>query len=253
MEIVWIGSPNRARGREGFRPEAVVVHIAEGTLAWTDGWFLDPASKVSAHYGIGNLGEVHQYVGEADTAWHAGRRYKASWRLIRPQNPNLYTLGIEHEGYADSVWSEAMVDASVRLTSGMCNRWHIAPDRNHIVAHREIYARKTCPGTWIDLDWLVSEVRRAISGGKIYNFVSASGRVRTSVDLEIRRGAPTTIVRSLRTAAKGTVLHYVAWTSNGLNLHGNPHWYKDDDGNFFWAGGTEAPVPGVSHSNIKRT
>ena len=30
--ITWIGTPNRRKGRDGFRPEAVVVHIMEGTL-----------------------------------------------------------------------------------------------------------------------------------------------------------------------------------------------------------------------------
>jgi N-acetyl-anhydromuramyl-L-alanine amidase AmpD len=40
----------------------------DGTLAGTDAWFTNPASQVSAQYGIGKNGEVHQYVKEEDTA-----------------------------------------------------------------------------------------------------------------------------------------------------------------------------------------
>lgn len=252
METVWIGSPNKNRGRKGFRPEAVVIHIMEGSLAWTDAWFKDPASKVSAHYGVGTRGEIHQWVAEMDTAWHAGRRYRATWRLIRPQNPNLYTIGIEHEGYRDSVWSQAMLNSSVSLTAALCNRWHIAPDRDHIIGHREVYARKTCPGEWIDLDWLASEVRRAVSGQEIYNLVPMRGRVLTRVDLRVRQGAPTTFAPAVETVPRGTELSYVGWTSNGLNVHGNPHWYMDEHGNFFWAGGTEDPIPGLNRLSIKK-
>jgi len=35
-------------------------------------------------------------------AWHAGRRYNPTWRLIKDTpNPNFYTIGIEHEGEAE--------------------------------------------------------------------------------------------------------------------------------------------------------
>jgi N-acetylmuramoyl-L-alanine amidase len=30
-------------------------------------------------------------------------------------------------------------------------RWSMPIDGDHVIGHREIYARKTCPGTWIDL------------------------------------------------------------------------------------------------------
>ena len=73
LPITWIGTPNRHKGREGFRPEAVVVHIMEGTLAATDSWFGTTESRVSAHYGVASDGRIHQYVGESDTEFHAGR------------------------------------------------------------------------------------------------------------------------------------------------------------------------------------
>ena len=43
----------------------------------------------------------------------------------------------------------------------------------------------------------------------------------------------------------GTVLDYDGWTSNGEAVDGNAYWYKDLDGNYFWAGGTVVPTPGA--------
>lgn len=60
-------------------PEAIVVHIMDGSLSGTDAWFASQASEVSAHYGIGKAGEVHQYVEEADTAFHCGTVKNPSW------------------------------------------------------------------------------------------------------------------------------------------------------------------------------
>ena len=44
--VTWVGSPHRHKGRGGFRPEAVVIHIIEGTLGAADSWFRAPESEV---------------------------------------------------------------------------------------------------------------------------------------------------------------------------------------------------------------
>ena len=149
MNIIQKKSPNFWGGRKGYRPEAVVIHIMDGTLPGTDAWFTNPSSQVSAHYGIGKNGEVHQYVSEDDTAWHAGRVDAPVWILIKPNiNPNLYTIGIEHEGKPDDVWTDAMKQASAALIREICQRWQIPVDRKHIVGHFEIFSKKpNCPAT----------------------------------------------------------------------------------------------------------
>jgi N-acetyl-anhydromuramyl-L-alanine amidase AmpD len=147
MNIIQKKSPNFWAGRKGYRPEGVVIHIMDGTLVGTDSWFANPASQVSAHYGVGRTGEVHQYVKEEDTAWHAGRVDTPVWGLIKPNiNPNLYTIGVEHEGKPDDVWTDAMKQASAALIREICQRWQIPIDRNHIVGHFEIFSKKpNCP------------------------------------------------------------------------------------------------------------
>lgn len=246
LSIKWIGSIHKNKGRSGFKPEAVVVHIMEGSLVGTDSWFNDPVSKVSAHYGVGKNGKIHQYVGESDTAWHAGRKSNPTWSLIKNGvSPNLYTIGIEHEGFGDTAWTDAMYQASASLISEICNRWAIPIDRDHIVGHREIYGKKTCPGQVVKLDKLVKMARGEAVAPDSFNFINKAGKVKTRTDLNLRKGAPTTATSIVKKIKAGTEVSYVGWTSNGMSVNGNAHWYKDADGNYFWAGGTEKPVPGL--------
>jgi len=246
-DVTWVGSPHRHKGRQGFRPEAVVIHIIEGTLSAADSWFQSPESMVSAHYGIGRTGEIHQYVGEADTAFHAGRVWKSKWTSLKPQvNPNLYTIGIEHEGKGRSEWPDAMYQSSARLIADVCTRWSIPIDREHVVGHREIYGRKTCPNDVCDLDRLIAMARAEGVAPSRYNFIAQAGRVRTRTGLNVRRGAPTTLAPVLRAAPANEELEYVGWTSNGMSVNGNPHWYRDEDGNYFWSGATTRPIPGIA-------
>ena len=144
----------------GLRPSAIVIHISEGTLGSADAWFNNEAAKVSAHYCVGRNGEVHQYVSEEDTAYHAGSPVNPTWRLLRPRvNPNFYTIGIEHEGRAQDPWAEEQYAASAALVAEIARRWSISIDADHIVMHREIRSSKTCPGYLFSRERLLSLIR----------------------------------------------------------------------------------------------
>lgn len=69
----------------GNRPQLLIVHIMEGTLAGTDSWFRNPASQVSAHFGLGRTGGLTQWVDTNDIAWHAAEA-------------NDHSIGVECEG-----------------------------------------------------------------------------------------------------------------------------------------------------------
>ena len=150
MDIKQVPSPHHS-SRGTYKPEAIVIHIMEGTLRGTDSWFQDPRSKVSSHYGVGKNGEVHQYVQEGESAWHAGVVVRPTWKLIkagvpRNPNPNSYTIGIEHEGYHTEEWTPEMRHASATLIAAIARRHDIPLDRDHIIGHYEIRANKpNCP------------------------------------------------------------------------------------------------------------
>lgn len=148
MNIITKPTPNYTTGRSGNRkPELIVIHVMDGTLKGTDSWFAAVTSQVSSHYGIGLDGEIHQYVKEADTAWHAGRVKNPSFSLYKEGvNPNAYTIGIEHEGKANTEWTPAMKQASAALIREICTRWGIPVDREHIIGHYQIFSDKpNCP------------------------------------------------------------------------------------------------------------
>src|SRR5882672_11215034 len=107
---------NSRAGRSGNPPvSAIVIHVMDGFLTGTDALFNQtPAQRQgalknrasSAHYGISQTGVIHQYVQDADTAFHAGNVSDPSWSRIKNDwdqtlkkykgpNPNSFTIGIE--------------------------------------------------------------------------------------------------------------------------------------------------------------
>lgn len=150
MQAIWIGCPmeNFHKGRPyGFHPEAIVIHIMDGSYEAGESVFADSSTQKSAHYGVSKQGTVHQYVDENDTAFHAGIVVNPTWDLLKPGvNPNFYTIGIEHEGLACDVWSDAQLEASADLVKEIAARWCIPLDTEHVIRHHQIRASKTCPG-----------------------------------------------------------------------------------------------------------
>jgi N-acetylmuramoyl-L-alanine amidase len=244
MTITKVPSPNFFPGRKTWSPITIVIHIMEGSLSDTDSWFQSKESKVSAHYGVGKNGEVHQYVEETDSAWHAGRVYTPSWPLIQPAgnglyyNPNYYTVGIEHEGDEQTEWTDATYAASSALIRDISARWHIPLDRNHVAGHHEIFARKACPGNRVDLLKLIAlasasaPVPTAEAPIKILQLRMAM----TTVRLNLRAG-PNRNHAPVTTVDAGTRLAFDGFTEQGEPVSGNSKWFYTAAGEWFWGGG----------------
>jgi N-acetylmuramoyl-L-alanine amidase len=113
---------------------------AEGALAL----LRDPASQVSAHYFVGESGEVAQLVAEDKRAWHAGLSF---WR--GESDLNSASIGVEivnpgHDG-ALPPFPRRQIDAVIGLCRDIAARRAIRPER--ILAHSDIApARKRDPG-----------------------------------------------------------------------------------------------------------
>ena len=98
---VWMGPSPNAGGAMGL-VRLGVVHVMQGTLAGTDSWFMNPSAQVSAHFGIGKNGEVHQYVDTGIVAW-AEAAY------------NGEAISIEHEGNSGDSLTPAQITADRAL------------------------------------------------------------------------------------------------------------------------------------------
>lgn len=236
----------RQRRANGMKPEAIVIHIICGSLESARKEFADPASQLSAHYGVGRDGTVLQFVEEEDTAFHAGIVVNPTWTGIRGGlNPNLYTIGIEHEGQPDDPWSDAQYSASAELVAEIAGRWAIPLDPAHIVLHREIRASKTCPGGQFDRDKLIAISKQAAPAppGGIYELITG---VTTVSKANLREARPSTEARIAAVIDEGAFVTVIGFTETGERVNGNACWYRTEEGNFLWAGATSEPHPVAS-------
>lgn len=247
MSAIWKGAhPGNFRaGRAGQRPEAIVIHVMDGTLVGTDSWFNDPVSKVSAHYGVGKSGAVHQYVKETDTAFHAGTVVRPTWPLYRPNsNPNYYTIGIEHEGRGLNAnpWPSAQLDASLALAADIAARWHIPIDANHIIGHHAIRASKpNCPGRGLDLAAYIARLsHQPIVAPPAANGVHNGQAALRIVHNGNLRPSPRTDGQPIRLLLAGDTFASVG-SIQGESVRGNRVWYRNGDGHYIWAGVTDRP------------
>lgn len=173
----YVGSPFFS-SRQGYAPEAVVLHIAEGTLAGCDSWFNDPSANVSAHFCIGKNGEVHQYTYVSNAAWANGIVETGATSALVAENsginPNYWTVSIEHEGktgeeptaaqFEASAWLSAWLFSNALLPGGATG---VAVDRKHILRHAEISpkSRANCPGwTEATMQRYVARVQAILDG-----------------------------------------------------------------------------------------
>ncbi len=153
LDLTWIGSPNYTAGRKSVL--AIVDHIMEGTLAACDVWFQQTATPVSAHFGIGKNGEIHQYVRTTDTAWANGVLNRPDTSIewikncvVNGVNPNSVTVSIEHEGKSGEAFTEAQYQATLKVHRYLIATYKIPVDVQHIVGHNKIDSvnRARCPG-----------------------------------------------------------------------------------------------------------
>ncbi len=123
----------------------IVIHITDSgaNISSPISWFKNPAAKVSAHYVIGQDGEIVQMVAHNDVAWHAG-------------SANGTSIGIEHVANTKGLNpTPAQMCASAALVTWLCDQFGITPVRANILGHAEADGKTThtaCPNAvW---DWV---------------------------------------------------------------------------------------------------
>lgn len=126
-----------------------------GYLTGTDGWFNNAGSQVSAHFGVGLNGEIHQYVKLEDGAWANGFLEAGNtWPGPRGVNPNYLTVGIETEDRKNGLEVHDVPDAEYKSTLACCRViLEDYPMIHYLVGHNVISpsSRAHCPGDrWTD-------------------------------------------------------------------------------------------------------
>lgn len=135
---------NYTKGRPQGGINHITVHHMAGVLsaAQCGAIFQRPGRNGSAHYGIGNGGEIANYVDENDTAW-----CDSNW------NSNCTTVSIETSNNAlggDWTVGDAAFNSLIRLVADIAKRnglGHLTPGAN--LCWHSMYAPTTCPGNYL--------------------------------------------------------------------------------------------------------
>jgi V8-like Glu-specific endopeptidase len=141
----------------------IVIHITDGgrRITGTIGWFQNPNQRnarnqpihVSAHYVVGQDGEVVQMVRNNDIAWHAS-------------SANAHSIGIEHVANSNRARNLLPTDAeyrgSAKLVAWLCQCFGLPIDRTHVLGHSEADPHTThtdCPNSVWDWDRYMAMVQ----------------------------------------------------------------------------------------------
>lgn len=137
----------------------LVLHSQWGTQQGSIAWFKNPQAQASAHYCIGQDGEIVRIVPDMSIAWHAGLFDEPIADWLHP-NPNNVTIGIELEDRRDPHWSypQAQRDALVWLVKDLCTKYNISQDKDHVLLHKNLNpSRRSDPVGMFDINWVIDQ------------------------------------------------------------------------------------------------
>ena len=149
---------NYTKGRSQKLRGIVIHHAASTSLNSIGQTFSNPNRHGSAHYGVGGK-EVHQYVDEANTAWHC-----SNW------NGNCRTIGIEMTNSAGAPnWpvSDETMATTIKLMADIAKRngfgkltYQPNGDGTGVTGHKDWKGAATaCPGPYVypKLAWMCEQ------------------------------------------------------------------------------------------------
>lgn len=183
-------------------PTAIVIHYTGGGHYWNSSvkWFMDPASRVSAHFVVGRWGEVAQVVPLSMKAWHVGQSslggedgvndfsFGIEIANVGPVEKDgsscFYQEGAERKRYpgewGEPIWGsyqlggasvfgywepykDVQVAAVARLCAYLVTEFQIGTDR--IVGHEDVCipeGRKTDPGPLWDWSSFMKSLKKEL-------------------------------------------------------------------------------------------
>lgn len=145
----WADPSNYTKGRGGYKIGGIVIHHAASTSLNSIGQvFSQKGRNGSAQYGVGGK-EIHQYVSEADTAWHCSNYWG-----------NQHTVGIEttnSTGGPEWRVSDETFDTLCKLVADVAKRnglgkLYVNPSEDcpKLSGHKDWQGAATaCPGPYL--------------------------------------------------------------------------------------------------------
>jgi V8-like Glu-specific endopeptidase/N-acetyl-anhydromuramyl-L-alanine amidase AmpD len=211
----------------------VVIHVTDGpSVSSAVNTFASSSAHTSAHYIVGQDGEIVQMVRENDVAWHAN---SANGESIGIEHVAISRGGVNYprrdgsmQHYDEMPPAEAQYAASAGLTAYLCNKYSIPVDRTHILGHSEAdpkTSHRSCPnGAGWDWDHYMQLVRDHASAAQPaaqslgYDRRTTSGAL-SVVDIDYAPSEPVGAAAALASFAR----RKVAWRAGVPNTGFMPH------------------------------
>lgn len=141
-------------------PRAATTHIVVHTAAGSQDATAEDIRRL--HVDVNGWADIgYHFVVRHDGTMDAGRRVDLVGAHARGYNDR--SIGVCFAGHHDrEPWSPEAAEVGVRLIATLCTTYGV-PVVN-VIGHRETGARKTCPGTMVDMD----DVRAMIAAHPAY-------------------------------------------------------------------------------------
>ena len=153
-KFIAASSSNYTVGRSGRRIEQIAVHHMAGVLTSAQcGAIFQKASRgASAHYGVGNAGDIAQYVDEKNTAW-TNSNWDSNCKSVTMEISNSSTGG---------QWpvSDAALNSAIKLMADIAKRNNLGKlVKGKSVVWHSMYVATTCPGPYLlsKLDYIIEQ------------------------------------------------------------------------------------------------
>jgi hypothetical protein len=192
---------------------------------------------------------------QPEKAWHVLYRVDTDNRMFG-HNANDAAIGVEY-CYGDNIDADEAYRKYVWTIAYICHTFGLDP-ANSVVGHAFLDpTRKTDPGTGLgysrrSYEQLLRDIPvecgactvadeaggSAAPAAPLSALVIETGTVRVAAKLNVRKGKPSRMADAAQVVMPGTELRYVGYVTDGEAVNGNPKWYADASGNFFWSGAT---------------
>jgi N-acetylmuramoyl-L-alanine amidase len=187
--------------------------------------------------------------GNPEKAWHVLYNVPTDNQMFG-HNANDAAIGVEY-CYGTNINADEAYRKYLWLIAYACHQFNLDPAKS-VVGHFMLDPhRKTDPVTGLAhsrrtyeqlLRDVVAEYNECTGQTQPitqqqWDETAQSGQVTVTTRLNLRKGAPSTRADIYQIVSAGTQLAYVSIIKNGEPINGNPVWYRDANGNYFWSGG----------------
>jgi N-acetylmuramoyl-L-alanine amidase len=251
----YLTAPSRRRSSRPISPEVkfVVAHDTGNpgsTASGNVGYYERSRDEVSAsaHLFVDDreiLECIPALTRAPEKAWHVLYGVPTDDQLFGC-DANDAAIGIEY-CYGGSIDADEAYRRYVWLLAYTCHHFGLDPATS-VVGHFFLDPkRKTDPVTGLArsrrtyeglLRDVVAEHAECTGAGSPPQvpFVAQRGTAVAAVRLNVRKAAPSTRAEVAQVVSAGTVLAFEGFAT-GEPVNGNPKWFRDPSGNYFWSGG----------------